>query len=372
MFKPINLTISFSYKNDVLSIGFLTHLSHFYIRKNLYVSSSFSYICSNIFLEVPVVFNRRNLVKCKGLEMHGLVITKTSGRQHEQNEPLLETHQFISYGEENPHISTSLQLSLTIALDIILQNCNGIIRKLNICEICNEDTNTYLTSDVSNILAKKPLTLSNFNKVQRPTLRGKYDVILCEGSMDSSILENLNDDGFIINKGSLAEIQKKIPLDIIFHSKTSNGDILLLRKPTIIAKDRLVFINIRNDDLCWLEELKAHISDGDPKVVYLLSQCDKLSGIMGLSTCLNKDPSCCTIKCLSADEKISLDDDFYKDQIKKNLLFNILRNKNWGTYVHLPLEDIVKKEVNNAAVNIRTVGNLSSLEWIQTPPLYTR
>lgn len=322
-----------------------------------------------LFLEVPVIFSKGQFIKCQGLELHGVVLTKTTGRQHEQKEPLLETHQFMLYGENNLHISSSLQLSLSIALEIILQNCNGLVRRLSICEICNEETNTDLTSNVSEILVNKPFVLLDFIKSESASLNEKYDVILTEGSMDSSIIENLKDEAFIIHKGPLAETNEKIPLEIIFRSNTPNEAILLLRKPTVIEKDRLEFIDIRNEDLNWIEDLKTHITREDPKLVYLMSQCDKLSGIMGLSACLNKDPTCCKIRFLFTDEKISLDDDFVKDQMKKNLLFNILRNGKWGTYVHLPWEGIVKKEVSNAAVNIGTVGNLSSLEWVQIPSL---
>lgn len=309
-------------------------------------------------------------MKCEGLEIYGLDLTKTAGRQQDQIKPLLETQEFVPYDADSVCTNSSFQKSLTIALEIILQNCYGFVRKLSICEILIEDSNTEgIMSYVSEILSKKPFVTPSFIKSDPTKINGKYDVIIFTGTIHSSYLENLEENGFIICQ-TTSEIREKIPLDIIYQSNTSLGRLLLLRKPTIIPKEQLIILDIQNEDLNWLEDLKSYMRDENPKNVFLVSQCDRLSGIIGLTNCLNKEPSSCKFKFVFTDEIFSINEDFYKNQLKKNLIFNILRDRKWGTYIHLPLEKITEREVNNAAVQIRTVGNLASLEWVQIPQIY--
>lgn len=302
--------------------------------------------------------------------MYGLVLTKTSGKQHSEKDILLETQNFVLYGEETPHKNISFQTSLTIALEIILQNCSGSIRRISICEIVTEKSETDLTSLVSEILDRKPYVSPSFCKSNNSEINGKYNVILTEGPTDCCTLENLHDDGFIIYKGTLMDTNKKCSFNILFHSTTPTDDLFLLRKPSIIDKDQEVFVNVKNEDFNWLEDLKNHMKDDNPKVVYLLSQCDNANGIIGLTNCLNREPSSCKFKFIFSDQKISIDSHFYKNQLRKNLVFNVLRAGKWGTYVYLPMEEITKRNLSNAAVQIRTVGDLGSLEWVESPPLY--
>lgn len=58
--------------------------------------------------------------------------------------------------------------------------------------------------------------------------------------------------------------------------------------------------------------------------------------------------------------------------MKKNLAFNIFKDDKWGTYVNLPLEHIEKRRVTNASIIIKNVGDLTSLDWFQSPPVYVR
>lgn len=334
-------------------------------NKTILLNSSFFILI----LGVQVFFNKRDVIKCPGVELYGLVFTPISGKQNEQREPLLEIQKFVPYDAQTNTNVYSFQTSLTIALEIILQNCHGFFRKISICEILSEASNTDLMSNVFEILSKKPLVIPSYAKSDYASLKGKYDVILFEGYMNSLFLENLYEGGFIIYKGPLLQINKNIPLDIVFHSIISPDSLFLLRKPAITPKKQLAFVDVKND-FNWVDELKLHMKEENPKFVYLVSQCDKLSGIVGLTNCLKTEPSKCKFRFIFTDNKFSTDDDFYKNQIEKNLVFNILRHKIWGTYVYLPLEDTVEREVSNASINIRTVGNLSSLEWVQAPTIY--
>lgn len=60
----------------------------------------------------------------------------------------------------------------------------------------------------------------------------------------------------------------------------------------------------------------------------------------------------------------SLEDPFYKTQLKKDLALNVYKNKVWGSYRHLLLEPSSQIEVEHGLVNTTVRGDLSSLKWV--------
>ncbi len=63
----------------------------------------------------------------------------------------------------------------------------------------------------------------------------------------------------------------------------------------------------------------------------------------------------------------------YVDQLKKDLVHNVLKGTVWGTYRHLPLESSSNKsllQVEHAYINTLVRGDLASLRWIEGPLTY--
>ena len=65
----------------------------------------------------------------------------------------------------------------------------------------------------------------------------------------------------------------------------------------------------------------------------------------------------------------SLEDEFYRKQLEKQIMSNILKGKQWGRYTYLPLDDQPAKslKVEHAYVDILKKGELSSLKWFEGP-----
>lgn len=317
--------------------------------------------------ETTVTFDKRRVSKCRGLEIYGVALTKTSISHNEQRDPLLEIREFVFYDERSLSKNCTLRRSLIIALDIVIQNYHGTTRELKICEITNTNSKREMTKDVSEILSNKPFVTISFVQQNLIEIMGKYDVIVIEDSIDDSLLEHLIEDGFIIHKGPL-EQYIEMAIEIIFRS----SDLTLLRKIIEPPKDQLVFVEVENNNFEWLEILKDHIKKENSKIVYLVNQNDNLSGVMGLINCLNREPFSCKFKCVFTEQRISIHDDSFKRQINKNLAYNIFKDGKWGTYVYLPFEPVDKRGVTDAVVDISTIGNLSSLKWFQSLPIYHR
>lgn len=63
----------------------------------------------------------------------------------------------------------------------------------------------------------------------------------------------------------------------------------------------------------------------------------------------------------------SLDDPFYKTQLKKDLALNVYKNQVWGSYRHLLLEPSSLIEVQHCTANTMVRGDLSSFKWASGP-----
>ena len=71
--------------------------------------------------------------------------------------------------------------------------------------------------------------------------------------------------------------------------------------------------------------------------------------------------------------KFSLNDTFYNQQLNKQLMANVLKSGQWGSYRHLRLDkqsDVPALQVEHAYINALVRGDLSSLRWIEGPLSY--
>jgi len=65
--------------------------------------------------------------------------------------------------------------------------------------------------------------------------------------------------------------------------------------------------------------------------------------------------------------KFDLFSQLYAEQLEKELMANVLKGGQWGSYRHLQLDQHNYMEVEHAYVDTLTTVNLNSLEWIQSP-----
>lgn len=131
----------------------------------------------------------------------------------------------------------------------------------------------------------------------------------------------------------------------------------------------------------WVETLKSAMksAEADPsKKIILFAQEEHTNGIIGLVNCLKQEPGGSSVRSIFIQDasapKFSLNTPFYAEQLKKDLLSNILKpNGVWGSMRHLKLnnqEGSPTVKVEQAYINALTRGDLSSLKWIKGPLTY--
>lgn len=321
-----------------------------------------------------MLINNRNLniIKCGGIEIIGSQFTLAPKRQQVHADPVLEKHVFVNYMNNLTNVY-DFKTSLSIASQIIIQNLPGFIKRLTICEVISK-LDQKLISEVKEILTKESMLEVEYFSLTPEKLQNTFDVLLITEAVvqefnGKSFLSYLSPEGFVIYVGDFEYIKKYNP-EVIFKSRCDNDNIWVLRTKQDVLSNPYAVVNVSNYEYGWLEKIKALAENGEAKGVFLMSQDEETTGLFGLTKCLLTEPSNLSFRCIILDQAtdFSINNNLYTDQLNKNLMFNVLRNNAWGTFVHLPLEVIEKKEVLNASATLPTIGDLSTITWIEKSP----
>ncbi|XP_028141037.2 fatty acid synthase-like [Diabrotica virgifera virgifera] len=311
------------------------------------------------------------ITKCGGIEIQGLKFTQLPRKSIPDSNLLLEKFEFVAYDASQNKYYT-LYNSLVIAMQIIKQNSNGLIKKLTIGELKDtEDSNLELTEKIKAVLKNQVMADIEFlitTPTQIKTMNAKFESIIVTIEMFEKIHSNIltkyiRDDGFILCIGSIKR-ENLFQHEIIF--RTEHLCLVRRRKDFPSSYNTL---NIRTDDFGWLNKLKKFIANKQQKTIFIFSQQEDHSGIIGLQKSLLAEVTIPEFKAVFTDKGadiFSVDDEFYRDQLLKGLAYNVLRNNKWGTYVHLPLEEIKLMRMENAEIRSRS-SNTSTLLWMEKP-----
>ncbi|KAJ3652395.1 hypothetical protein Zmor_018364 [Zophobas morio] len=333
---------------------------------------------------LPVYLNEdSNMIKSGGIEILGLQL-KSIPKKKTELEQVLEKHVFI------PNNSfLELEQAVRINTQIILEN--NLKDNLKAVEIINEQTNrdtepvlVFVKKALKHFpLVDSDLTISS--KVSPNKTPGiKFEpVILTPHSnillyIGSKLLQQpntlkqlftpLTQNGFILTREDVdVKVQDATnDIEILTDYTTPNERIILLRKKEDIFVPK--FIEISSNNFEWLPELQKSLNL-QQNIITFASNRDP-EGILGLINCIRKETNGSSVKCF-----FMIDDapefypqhPFYSKQISKNLAVNIYKDKSWGTYRNLLLEERPKIKCEHSYAHFKTGGGISSFEWIEGP-----
>lgn len=145
--------------------------------------------------------------------------------------------------------------------------------------------------------------------------------------------------------------------------------LILLKKVTVYELINAVDVTDLENNFEWISNLQTVLKRDTSVLIY--AQGDDTNGIIGFVNCLQKEPGMEHTRCLFIMDKnapkFDLNDEFYQNQLKKNLVCNIYKNGQWGGYRHLLMESLTQVESEHAYVNVTLRGDLSSLKWLEGP-----
>ncbi|RLU26123.1 hypothetical protein DMN91_002289 [Ooceraea biroi] len=352
-----------------------------------------------------------NVIKSGGIEVRGFKTALAPRRK--QVQPRHEQYTFVPY--DNPHCLVEDpwmgQLhALTVLLQIVRENF--ITSKIKAVEVANEQTEnallTPLISDIfrgefSVILDLSIASPNNYKEVFNETkMNGDFvtqdanSAILAQNMhlvIATDILSNksyhvfenlttgLRPGSFILLQESAKQLDWKIVLkekDLTLAGRQIDSvgkSYLLFKKQKKTRKP--IIIQITENNFSLLESVKGALKksaneDKEAQEVILVSQDDELSGLMGFMNCIRYEIDSTNMRYILIQDKdapkFDLSVQFYADQLNKELVANVLKKGQWGSYRHLRFNQTnASSQVEHAYVNTLARGDINSLRWIESP-----
>nr|XP_037286078.1 fatty acid synthase-like [Rhipicephalus microplus] len=161
------------------------------------------------------------------------------------------------------------------------------------------------------------------------------------------------------------------------------SSLLLFRKCTTVADVREQdVVRAKNTKSGWIEELGEKIQQYDAKTagrdLWLLAEDVGTSGVVGLTNCLRLETGGRHVRCVfdtSHNGRNNVSDfspsnPKYADIFQRGLVMNIYRNGRWGSFRHVCMASGGQKKNTVAFLGMHTRGDLSTLQWYESPLKY--
>ncbi|XP_012261752.1 fatty acid synthase [Athalia rosae] len=353
-----------------------------------------------------------DVIKSGGIELRGMKASLAPRKQQTQALPKHERYTFVPYENTQSVVEDadkSKQYALTVLLQVARENLGGI--KIKVVEVAGDrSAEALLVPSVLEVLTSEPMLTVDLQVIS--TSPDSYNTVLeqwntkcvardaCStpvgqdlhlvvaadilSNKNSAVLKNsaaaLKPGGFIILEET-GKVDASVLQDsgLVFVAKQLTlGKSYVLLKKVEESKEPIV-IKITEKNFEWVEAVKAALakSETEGQKVLIVGQGEKLLGIVGLMTCLRAEAGGSNARYVFVqDEKaaeFSLKNAFYANQLSKDLVANVLKGGQWGSFRHLRLDqqnDSSSLQVEHAYINTLVRGDLSSLRWIEGPLSY--
>ncbi|XP_031347934.1 fatty acid synthase-like [Photinus pyralis] len=344
---------------------------------------------------VPIsMFPKTGVAHCGGFQVHQIKWS-ISRKPLDLVPPKLERYKFVPYDD----VILPREHALTVLTQIVLENTDAL--KLRVIEML-QDTNKVKTFHIKEAIEAEPklsvdyaviklieTNLAEFETEQVQVLpremldqfKANVHLVVMKDvqspgnlGLTKSACAALKPGGFILSEEqelSDIVILQSLGLKAVATHCADMTNFVLLRKPLEIQRDLLV-LKITEKNYKWVtplaQALKKSATDGTK--IFLVSQGDEFSGLVGLVNCLKKEPGGMNVRAYyipkETKETFSLSSAYYQNQIEKDLIHNVLKYEMWGSYRHLLLDRNIVAS-NHAYINIDTKGDLTTLRWVEGP-----
>ncbi|XP_061710593.1 fatty acid synthase-like isoform X2 [Cydia pomonella] len=346
-----------------------------------------------------------DVIVAGGVEFRGVSTSLAPRRTHIQAPPKLERHAFVPFHDacfDFEDIERSKRHALTAAIQLVIENC-GVLQ-LVLAELAlQRPVDALLLPHALQVLESEPGLRAS------ATLAVGGDAARYSAAMDPMRIKLSNRDATGIKKSHLvlgADVlsrhesvlgalaarcifllleEPKSSLDypaqqallaaaglsLVSCMHAGSREYVLLQRTPAVPTTRVV-VEVRDDDFNWVVELKYAMkrAESEDMRVYVWSRASG-SGVLGLGTCLRREPGGDRLRVYylpGALDTFDPEAPVYKEQVRRDLAFNVQRDGIWGTCRHLPLDDIAgtRVQVEHAYVDTLMRGDLSALRWIES------
>ncbi|CAO1363317.1 unnamed protein product [Diamesa hyperborea] len=360
-----------------------------------------------------------NVIKSGGVEMRGLKASLAPRRSGTQASPKLERYVFVpntNRKEVGENLEKSKLNAMSVATHLVIENSSGAL-KMKVVEYIEDRLPEYsnamllqdiieseptLASDVAIVTSQTSETYTTFvgesgvRVVAKDASTGPiesnchlalaYDLLTVKNGMEilKNLKESIKEDGFILLEETLSVYDKvrrsrnvfdDLNLVTISEQVVDNKMFVLLRPTVNIDERDKQIIMVTETNFKWLDDLKNALIDAETgKYSYIVCQGEELFGALGFMNCIKNEAGGKLTRLLFVQDKnvenFSLTSPAFAEQLKKDLISNVMKNGVWGTFRHLRLDSlsaVPSLPVEHAYVNALTKGDLASLKWIEGP-----
>lgn len=364
---------------------------------------------------VPVYhYKNIKIIKSGGIEIRGLKSSLVAKRQQVQNPPKHERYGFVPYENTNMLAndpSKARLYAMATLLQVVFENLKSM--KYTAVEVAGEcSPDCLLTPLVLDIVYKEPLLTVALEVLV--SLQEDYNSVLQQYNISATLRENESapigqDLSFVIannvlsNKslGLLRNIEKSLQPDgflLLEESGRADFSLLMSSNLVLVAKQIVpgasyillkkrqmrgepIVIQLTENNFSWVEGVKAAMKKAasEQQEVLFVSQGEETLGIVGFMTCIKREYPKANVSYVFIQDKnapkFNRTSEFYAKQLQKQLLANVLKGGQWGSYRYFQLEQHDGKpslQVEHAYINTINRGDLSSLRWIESSLSYYR
>ncbi|XP_046963942.1 fatty acid synthase-like [Vanessa cardui] len=335
------------------------------------------------------VYPTVDVIRAGGVEIRGLHATPIS-RRIPLGVPVLEKNVFIpNFGKSTMKIEDILRSNIQLVLENIqtykfksieiaddVYKANGLEPILD--KVADVLGDLPLIQAELSVLSEDPIKMPSNISVDNKKLPSDSSILILIGAnllQRPEVLKNafaaVRDKGFIMSREKEPINPKDFSdkYNIITIQDTGSEHIVLFRKRVPAKPAKFVKIVTADPTYAWIDKVKEELKVGQKLVLY--SQGEQINGLLGLINCLRKEPGGEVFYGLLISDpsapSFNPDLEFYEDQLDLDLAINVYQQGQWGTYRHLLLGDLDTIQAHHALVNTITIGDLSSLSWLEGP-----
>nr|XP_045015104.1 fatty acid synthase-like isoform X2 [Jaculus jaculus]XP_045015105.1 fatty acid synthase-like isoform X2 [Jaculus jaculus] len=164
-------------------------------------------------------------------------------------------------------------------------------------------------------------------------------------------------------------------LHLVGLKKSFYGSALFLCRRAV-PQDSPIFFPVEDTSFQWVDSLKNVLASSSSRPVWLTATDCPTSGVVGLVTCLRREPGGQRIRCIllsnlssgSPIPKMDPGSAELQKVLQGDLVMNVYRDGAWGAFRHFPLEqDKPEEQTAHAFVSVLTRGDLASIRWVCSP-----
>lgn len=370
---------------------------------------------------IPVyMYKDINVIKAGGVEMRHMKCALAPRRSGTQTSPKLERYLFVPNENQKAlceNTERAKQHAVSVAVHLALENSSGALKFKTVEVAYDKSAENTLALQVQDLIESEPTLSSEVVVVQRQESE-TFTQIFAESGVKlvvkdetadqyesgchlavghdifsttngpkvlKALVASIKENCFVLLEESVNAYQnvtkresllKENNLQVIMSQTCEQKVFVLLRHKSDLTVRKMQKLIITQANFKWVEDLKKALATAEETqtYTYFVVQGEEVFGAVGLMNCIKNEAGGKFARLYFIQDRICDAFDFngklFKTQVEKDLISNVYKNGQWGTFRHLRLKNqkaIATLPVEHAYVNALTKGDLASLRWIEGP-----